>query len=68
LSSLHHKEEKDMKKIFHIKIQIKKTKVDVLFDSWSHANIIAVDLVINLGLEVHEHPIPYPLGWVKKDA
>jgi hypothetical protein len=19
-------------------------------------------------LEVHDHPIPYPLGWIKKDA
>jgi hypothetical protein len=27
-----------------------------------------VDLVNKLGLEVHDHPIPYPLGWVNKDA
>jgi hypothetical protein len=27
-----------------------------------------MDLVNNLGLEVHDHPIPYPLGWVNKDA
>jgi hypothetical protein len=33
LSSLHHKEEKEMKKLFHIKIQVKRTKVDALFDS-----------------------------------
>ena len=27
-----------------------------------------MDLVSKLGLEVHAHPIPYPLGWVNKDA
>jgi hypothetical protein len=32
---LHHKEEKEMKKLFHIKIQVKNTKVDALFDSSS---------------------------------
>jgi hypothetical protein len=31
LNSLHHKEEKDMTKLFHIKIQVKKTKVYVLY-------------------------------------
>jgi len=25
-------------------------------------------LVKNLGLEFHDHPIPYPLGWVNKDV
>jgi hypothetical protein len=25
-------------------------------------------LVNKLGLEVHDHPSPYPLGWVKKDV
>jgi hypothetical protein len=24
--------------------------------------------VNNLGLEVHDHSIPHPLGWVNKDA
>jgi hypothetical protein len=32
LSSLRHKEEKEMKKLFHIKVQFKKTKVNALFD------------------------------------
>jgi hypothetical protein len=31
-SSLHQKEEKDMKKLFHITIHIKSTKVDALLD------------------------------------
>jgi hypothetical protein len=35
LSILHHREEKDMTKLFHIKIQVKKTKIDALFDSGS---------------------------------
>jgi hypothetical protein len=41
LSSLHHQEEKEMTKLFHIKIQVKKTKIDALFDSGSQANLIA---------------------------
>jgi uncharacterized protein YydD (DUF2326 family) len=68
LSSLHHKEEKEMTKLFHIKIQVKKTKVDALFDFGSQANLIVEDLVNKLGLEVHDHPNPYPLGWVNKDV
>jgi hypothetical protein len=32
ISSLHHKKEKEMTKLFHINIQVKKTKVDSLFD------------------------------------
>jgi hypothetical protein len=40
----------------------------LLFDSGSQDNLIAVDLVKKIGLEVHDHPIPYPLGWVNKDA
>jgi hypothetical protein len=35
LSSLHHQEEKEMTKLFHIKIHVKKTKIDALFDSGS---------------------------------
>ena len=68
LSSLDHQEEKEMTKLFHIKIQVKKTKISSLFDSSSQVNIIATDLVNKLGLEVHDHPSPYPLGWVNKDA
>jgi len=35
LSSLPQQEEKETKKLFHIKIRVKKTKIDVLFDSGS---------------------------------
>jgi hypothetical protein len=67
LSILHHQEEKDMTKIFHIKIQVKMTKIDDLFDSGSQDNLIAVDLVKMIRLEVHDHDSPHPLGWVNKD-
>ena len=40
LSSLHHKEEKDMTQLFHIDIHIMKTKVDALLDSTSQYNFI----------------------------
>lgn len=56
-----------MTKLFHIKRRVKKTNIDALFDSGSQENLIAKNLVKNLGLEVHEHPNPYPLGWVNKD-
>jgi hypothetical protein len=39
-----------------------------MFEFGSHANLIATELVNKLGLDVHDHPRPYPLGWVKKDA
>jgi hypothetical protein len=67
LSILHHQEEKEMTNLFHIKIQVKKTKIGALFNSSSQANIIETYLVSKLGLEFHDHPIPYPLGWVSKD-
>jgi len=57
-----------MTKLFHIKIHVKKTNIDALFDSISEDNVIAMDLVRNIGLEVHDHLIPYPLGWVNKDV
>jgi hypothetical protein len=34
LSILHHQEEKEMTKLFHIKIQVKKTKIDALVRLW----------------------------------
>ena len=68
LSIFHHWEEKEMTKLFHIKIHVKKTKIYVLFDSGSQDILIAMDLVNNLVLEVQNHPSPYPLGWVNKDA
>ena len=57
-----------MIKLFHIKIQVKKTNINALFDSGSQVNLIAEELVKKLGLEVHDHPNKYPLGSVNKDA
>jgi hypothetical protein len=56
-----------MTKQFHIKIEVKKTKIDALFDFGSNDNIMVADLVTKLELEVCDHPIPYRLGWVNKD-
>ena len=50
-----------MTKLFHIKIQVKKTKIDGLFDSSSQEKLIAAELVKKLGLEVRDQPNPYPL-------
>ena len=57
-----------MTKFFHIKIRVEKTKIDDLFNSGPQANLIAAKLVKKLGLEIRDHPNPYPLGWVNKDA
>jgi hypothetical protein len=57
-----------MTKLFHIKIQVKKTMIGAMFDFGLQANLIAMDLFSKIGLEFHDHPSPYPLGWVKKDT
>jgi hypothetical protein len=62
LSILHHQEEKDMTKLFHINIRVKNTKINSLFDSGSQDNLIAIDMVNNIGLEVQDHAIP--IHWV----
>jgi hypothetical protein len=68
LSSLYHHEEKEMSKVFHIKIQVNMTKIDALSDSSSQDNLIETNMVSNIGLEDRNHPSPYPLGRVNKDA
>jgi hypothetical protein len=68
LSSLHPKEEKEMMKLFHIKFKVKNTKVDALFNSSLQGNFMVEALVSKLRLEVHDHPFPYPLGWINKDV
>jgi hypothetical protein len=57
-----------MTKLFHIKIQVKKTKIDALFNFGSQYNIIEMDLVNKFVLDFHDHPNPYQLGWVNKEA
>jgi hypothetical protein len=41
LRSLHHQKVKEMTKLFHIKTQVKKTKIDALFDFGSQVNLVA---------------------------
>jgi hypothetical protein len=67
-SILRHQEEKEMTNLFHIKIQVKKTKIDALFESGSLDNLIATNMFSKIGLEVHDHPSPYPLVWINKDV
>lgn len=68
LSRIHQQEEKDMIKIFHIKIQVNKTNINALLNSSSQENIIPMNLVKKIGLEVLDHPSPYPLGWVNNEV
>jgi hypothetical protein len=57
-----------MTKLFHIKIQVKKAKIDALFNSSSQVNLIATNMVNNLQLKFDDHLSPYSLGWVNKDV
>ena len=68
LSILHPKEEKEATKLFHINIWVKNSKINALFDFSSQENPIANDLIHKIVLELHEHPSPYPFGWVNNDA
>lgn len=49
-------------------VQVKNTKIDSLFNLGSQENLIVGELANKLGLEVHDNPIPHPLGWVNKDV
>jgi len=57
-----------MTKLFHIKKQVKKTKIGAPFESVSKDNLIVAELVKKLRLEVRDNPNPDPLGWVNKDV
>jgi hypothetical protein len=54
--------------LFHVKVIVKHTKVDNLFDSGSQVNLIYEVIVKNLGLKMTHKKNPYPLGWVCEDA
>lgn len=41
-------------RLFHIKVQVKKTKIDALFNSGSQENIITIELINKLRLEFHD--------------
>ncbi|XP_059064618.1 uncharacterized protein LOC131856732 [Cryptomeria japonica] len=62
------KNDKQRNELFHIRVVIKHTKVDTLFDMASQVNLISEEIVKNLNLTTIPHPKPYPLGWVCNDA
>lgn len=51
---------------FHLRVIIKHTMVETLFNSTSQENLISESLVKKLGLETKPHRSPYPLGWVSE--
>ena len=61
-------EEDKRLQLVHIKVQAKKTKIDVLFNLRSQVNLIIEDLVKELDLETQPHTRPYPLGWMNKNT
>ena len=69
-TSKYHVSSKDRKRnaLFHIRVIKKQTKIDMLIDSGSQANIISEEVVKQLGLTKKPHNKPYPLGWVWKET
>ena len=61
-------QEKKRNELFHIRVIMKHTKIDMLFDSVSQVNLISESIVKRLGLNTEPHPKTYPLGWVLKDT
>jgi hypothetical protein len=61
-------DQKKRSEIFHVRVIVKHTKVDTLFDSGSQVNLISEAIVKKLGLNTTPHKNPYPLGWVCEDA
>jgi hypothetical protein len=57
-------DQKKRSKIFHVRVIVKHTKLDILFDSGSQVNLLSKAIVNNLGLKMTPHKNPYPLGWV----
>jgi hypothetical protein len=45
--------------IFHVRVIVKHTKVDTLFDSGSQVNLISEEIVKKLGLKMTPHKNPY---------
>jgi hypothetical protein len=60
--------QKKQSEIFHVRVIVKHTKIDTLFDSGSQVNLIFEEIVKKLGLNTTPHVKPYPLGWVCEDA
>jgi hypothetical protein len=60
--------QKKRSEIFHVRVIVKHTKVDTLFESGSQVNIISEEIVKKLGLNTTPHKNTYPLGWMCDDA
>ena len=57
---------KEKNELFHIRVIVKHTKVDILFDSSSQVNLILKSIVKKFVLK-NENPVKYyPLSWVQK--
>jgi hypothetical protein len=55
-------DQKKISDIFHVRVIVKHTNIDTLFDSGSQVNLIFEEIVKKLGLNVIPHKNPYPLG------
>lgn len=56
--------ERNRTELFHIRVVMKHTKVETLFNLDSQVKLISESLVKKLGLETKLHLKIYPLGWV----
>jgi hypothetical protein len=61
-------DQKKRSELFHVRVIIKHTKLDTLFDNGSQVNLISEAIVKKLGLKMTPNKNPYPLGWVCDDA
>jgi hypothetical protein len=52
------------RKLFHIRVIMRHTKIDTLIDSGSQSNLISEELVKKLGLKTQTHHKPYTLKWI----
>jgi hypothetical protein len=50
--------------LFHIRVIMRRTKVDTLIDNGSQSNLISEELVKQLGLKTQMHHNPYTLKWI----
>ena len=60
--------ERKMNEQFHLRVTSKHTKIDILIDSGSQANLISEGIFKKIGLETKLRPKPYPLGWISGNA
>jgi hypothetical protein len=61
-------DQKKMREIFHVRVIVKHTKIDSLFDIRSQFNLLFEAIVNKLVLNMTPEKNSYPLGWVCDDA